>query len=183
MRRLVLCLALLWPAVSGCTSAECAVDTDCPFAMNAYCSLEHRCVPRGTTQDAGGPRDAGGETGPRDGGGDVGAVDAPRTDSGTDAPSSCPAVAESYLLTMVGVGCTGLTASTMTLAGPASMTDCSFEVRLDDMPVGAVSHGDGNTFAGTLMVLGMPAMCTFEFVDDLMSVDVTCGACMFSASR
>lgn len=182
MRRFVLGLALLVVVLPGCgPGQECAVDTDCPFASGSYCSADGRCVPRGTGGGETGPRDAGGgETGPRDGG----AGDAPRTDTPADAPmTSCPAVAGSYPLTMVGIGCTGVTAATVTLSGPPSPSDCSFEVQLDDRVTGAVAHGDRNTFMGTLSVLDPPGTCTLVFADDLRSVDVTCGACMFSAAR
>jgi hypothetical protein len=191
MCRIVLSLALA-AAFAGCgPGAECVIDTDCPFERNAYCSEDGVCVPRGTSgRDAGssdagpsdgGPRDAP----PTDARASDAALDAPAADApAADAPSSsCPAVAGSYPLTRVGVECAGLTATNLVLSGPASPTNCSFEVRLDASTVGAVAQTTGNTFGGTLSVLGGTPACTFVFASDLRSVDVTCDRCLFSAAR
>ncbi len=187
MRLPILSLALLsLPTLfAGCgPGQECAIDTDC--APGLYCSVVGACLERGTSSGTdSGPRDGGmpGDGGPRDATvGDAPTSDAPRdAPVMSDAPTVCPAVAGSYMLTSVGVGCTGLGATTMTLAGPAP-SECAFEVMLDTSSVGVVALTTRETFNGMLSVAGVPTDCTLVFAPALDTVAATCGACMFSAT-
>jgi hypothetical protein len=196
MARIVLSLVLA-AVFAGCgPGAECVIDTDCPFELNAYCSADNVCVPRGTGDRDAGPRDAGpSDGGPRDAALadaatsdaalDAPVTDAPATDApATDAPaSSCPPVAASYPLTRVGIECAGLTATNLVLSGPASPTDCSFEVRLDTTFVGVVANVSRTTFSGMLAVPRDPVACSLVFSADFATVEATCGRCIFSAGR
>lgn len=142
-------------------------------------------MPRGTSSgtDAGPRTDVGmvADTGPRDAAvSDVPAVDAP-VDAPVDAGMSCPDVAATYMLTTVGVECSGLGASTMTFSGPAP-SECAFEVMLDDASVGALALSGRNTFTGVLTLAGVPTDCSMAFDATLASIEATCGACMFSAA-
>ena len=181
-----------WPAPSIALGA-------CLTALLCGCvSL----APLTERSDAGPPAldDAGMDAGldPTIDGGDPGADgDAPSPspiDAGLDTPfdapldtpfdvpaSACPAVAGSYPLTRIGVGCTGFTGTNLVLSGPASPMDCSFEVRLDARVVGVVANVSGTNFSGVLAVPGEPASCSLAFSPDLTRVEATCSSCDFSA--
>lgn len=183
MRRFALGLVLVLSALPGCgPGAECAVDTDCPFASGAYCSADHVCVPRGT----------GGDTGTRDGGtSDVGprdapVGDAPRVDAPADAPSmddagACPDVVATYMLTSVGIGCSALTESAITLMTPTGA--CVFPVSLDSRAVGTVTPTDDTHLSGTLAIPTADTACTLTFSTDYTMLDVSCGPCALTAMR
>lgn len=168
-------------SLAGCDAGvQCAVDTDC--VLGNYCSESGACLPLGTGGDGG--RADGGSTdgGPRDAMVSDARIDAAPTDApmSTDAPATCPDVAGDYTVTSIDPGCGGLTATTITVSGPAP-SECAFEVAVDATGVGTLAQDDGTDFSGTLNVGGSGVACTASFVEGA-SVTITCGTCVIAAS-
>jgi hypothetical protein len=191
MRTLFSCLALsgfcLSVLVAGCDpGAQCAIDTDCE--LGEYCSNAGQCLELGTSGDGGGPRDVGT---PSDGGPprDAPRADAPPTDAPVtpedtlpDAPATCPDVAATYPLMSVGIGCGPITATDITLTGPAP-SECAFEVSLSGRVAGAIAQNDRG-FSGLVDYAATGAVeCEATFDATFDNLTMTCGACVFTATR
>lgn len=138
--------------VGACGSgAQCALDSDCPLGLR--CNAENQCVERGVAgTDAGEPDEE--DTGPRaDAGTDAGppptdaaidadldAVvmvdaytdDAPMDDADLDAPvdafDPCPALAPTYNVARVGLGCMTSASMVMFMRRPG---ECAYDVTSD----------------------------------------------------
>lgn len=177
---------LLLASAPGCSSGPaCAVDTDCPLGNR--CAADGTCQRVGVVQDGGPPST---DAGPRDGatsdartdGGDGGGA----SDAGGDAPASCPATDGVYPLTTVGIMCTGLTATTMTLTSADGMF-CTFSVLFDATDAGVLTSTGAvrmDDLRGTLNIGGTPTVCTATFSATAGTVDVSCeSGCTFTATR
>lgn len=132
------------------SGAQCALDSDCPLGQR--CNAENQCVERGVAgTDAGEPEQ---DSGPRDDAGtdagpppvdaaidaDLDAVvmidaytdDVPMDDADLDAPidafDPCPALAPTYNVSRVGLGCMTSAMQVMFARRPG---ECAYDVTSD----------------------------------------------------
>lgn len=183
---------LLVPSAPGCSSGPaCAVDTDCPLGNR--CDTDGTCHEVGEVRDSGPAMlDAGARDAPStDARADVsegGPIDGGAPDVGSDAgASTCPATAGDYPLTMVGVGCSGLTAARLTLTETTPPMDCTFVALLDGTTSGGFASSGTVAMDQLLGMLsfagGSPVRCVATFTA-AGAVDVVCDdGCSFSAMR
>lgn len=191
---LALAFALALPALAACDGGGgCVIDSDC--ADFTQVCLEQRCVPRGTTldagrRDAGATPDAGGERDAgRDSGGatdDGGADDAGSVDAGDGGGIPCADVTGAWTVAFVtscGAAMSGYGVTIGTGPGTCEFTAASNDAAGAPALDGTFTLASDGTHSGTLSPGGaVPAVeCSGSLSDSTLTF--VCDACVMNLNR